>query len=367
MSIAQAVEEVVSKAGWQTKMANIMDRKRLSRTCGQLYKTCYKFFPSFFKVPFSVAGKKGNLKLLKRFMKNYFMAETEKEIRKFKADIVINTHFAYIPTLSHLSQQNKIKFINVVCDPLSIHPLTIAPMALTNLVYDKKSMEICQKLGVPRDRITITGWFVRQGFYASATEKKSHLPSILVCGGSEGANAILKIFPALLSNRHPLQTIVICGHNKMLYQGLKLLVKTSKFVNENLRIKILHYPESIIEFIKISDLVVGKSGPNLLFETIAAGKPFFGICHIHGQEDGNLEIIKQKNLGFVQENPSRAAKLLRRIIENPKVLKKFSASVAKEGAYNLRSAQVLQSYLAKLSCSTAPATSAPAPAAGKTA
>ena len=80
----------------------------------------------------------------------------------------------------------------------------------------------------------------------------------------------------------------------------------------------LEFTKELDKYIKISDLVIGKAGPNLLFETVAAKKPFMAVSHIHGQEDGNLEIIRNYKIGFVEENQIKAIKLIKSIINKPK-------------------------------------------------
>jgi len=55
-----------------------------------------------------------------------------------------------------------------------------------------------------------------------------------------------------------------------------------------------------------SDLVAGKAGPNILFEAVAAGKPFLTLTHVHGHESGNLEIIKESDvLELLKQKPEK--------------------------------------------------------------
>jgi UDP-N-acetylglucosamine:LPS N-acetylglucosamine transferase len=221
-------------------------------------------------------------------------------------------------------------------------------------VYDEKAGHRCQKLGIPRKKIKVSGWFVQNAFYQIYDRKlilkklqlKENIFTLLVCGGSEGTNAILKVIPTLLTTDFPLQVIIVCGSNKVLYHSLRLLRQTGKILSQDhLNIKLFQSTNIMPELIAASDLVMGKAGPNLLFETIAGRKPFFAICHISGQEDGNLELIKQKNLGLVEENPFRAGTILEKIIRRPQILWQFQKSIEKERLYNLHAAEVLLSTL----------------------
>jgi UDP-N-acetylglucosamine:LPS N-acetylglucosamine transferase len=83
-----------------------------------------------------------------------------------------------------------------------------------------------------------------------------------------------------------------------------------------------------------SDLVIGKAGPNSVFEAVACLTPFFATTHIAGQEDGNLDIIRELKLGYVEEDSVKAAKLLHQIIENPKQLENFKENLNVLSDYN---------------------------------
>ena len=132
-----------------------------------------------------------------------------------------------------------------------------------------------------------------------------------------------------------------------MYQSLNLLINKSGLFSENFNIKLVQYTDKMGDYIACADLVVGKAGPNLLFEAIAMERPFLAICHIHGQEDGNLGIIRKKKLGFVEENSKKASNLLKKIIENPEMLKKFEKTIKKESLHNRQAGKILLKTLSK--------------------
>ena len=55
-----------------------------------------------------------------------------------------------------------------------------------------------------------------------------------------------------------------------------------------------------------------------MFDVVACEKPFVAITHIGGQEDGNIEIIRKKALGWVKEKPGEAADFLLEYLKRPK-------------------------------------------------
>jgi len=109
----------------------------------------------------------------------------------------------------------------------------------------------------------------------------------------------------------------------------------------------LGFEKNMASLIQISDLVVGKAGPNLLFETAACGKPFMAITHISGQEDKNLNLIKEKQLGLVEENPLKAIKLLKKIMGKPELLN-MTINIKKEAKINNKAGEKLEKLVSKL-------------------
>ena len=161
--------------------------------------------------------------------------------------------------------------------------------------------------------------------------------------GSEGTNGVLKNFPAFINSKKPIQVIFACGKNKTLYSTIKTLSKAVKIANPKNKAKIipLAFTKDIHLYLQAADLIIGKAGPNLLFESVATHTPFLATTHVSGQEDGNLDIIKEYNLGYVEENMARSIKLIKNIIDQPKILKQFQPSLKKMATYNHNSKKIL--------------------------
>jgi len=343
LSLAKAIYDILKKNNWRPELVDLInDQSGFSQNSKIFYKSFYLYFPFLFKIPFKFSQKEFLQKEIKKFLIKTYQRRIEEKIKQVRPDLVIATHFAYNAPLTNIPNR-KIPFLNVVADPLSFHRLETESQADFNFIYDKQTIGMCQKLGVPKEKIKVSGWFVQSRFYNTSPDKRllkilnfnPNVITVLICGGSEGANAILKILPILLITKKPLQIIVICGDNTTLFKALNSFKKTFAKIptvlsKNNIKLKIIQKTTKMADFMALADLVIGKAGPNLLFETVASGKPFFAICHISGQEDGNLEIIKKKKLGFVEENPFGAIKLLQKIIENPKSLHRFQKEVIKE-------------------------------------
>jgi UDP-N-acetylglucosamine:LPS N-acetylglucosamine transferase len=76
-----------------------------------------------------------------------------------------------------------------------------------------------------------------------------------------------------------------------------------------------------------ADVVMGKAGPNTLFESVMLGKPFIASAYIPGQEYANLSFIQRHGLGWVALQPRDLRSLLNTLIHDTGQLSAMSATV----------------------------------------
>jgi UDP-N-acetylglucosamine:LPS N-acetylglucosamine transferase len=126
-----------------------------------------------------------------------------------------------------------------------------------------------------------------------------------------------------------------------MYRSVQALKKLLAKTNDQQKLIALKFVTNGEEYMQAADLVIGKAGPNTIFESVATLTPFFAITHIAGQEDGNLDLIRDHQLGYVEENISKAQKLLSDIIENPQQLQDFQPHLKEIADFNRQSKQKL--------------------------
>lgn len=348
-SLTQSVSHLLKESSFDIQIIDPFSASVL-----KIYSPFYRYVPFLFKIPY----KMGDLETIQKAVKLYMETKLDKQIKNlikdYQPDLIISTYFLNNFAIAKILdyQKKPIPFLNVVANPWTINPLEFLDKACLNLVYDDRSRKIGTDYGFRKETIQPIGWLVRPEFYKLQNAQQiranlgfdNHTFTLLICGGSEGTNMILKVLPAFLTVNKPLQVIIVCGANKTLFKTLTAFKKVVKRLNHSrfnqwknlsyLNFKLLSFTDRLPELMSIADLVIGKAGPNLLFETIASLKPFMAICHISGQEDGNLDLIKKKNLGFVEENPLKAISLLKQIIDRPQILTRFQKSIHKEHLYN---------------------------------
>ncbi len=355
-SLAKVVEEVAKKNLWEV-------RTEIPFLMGfNLYRPIYRYWPSLFGVPFKLFYKRVFIELFNKYVSEGKRKNLEKLIVDYQPDLIVTTHFAYLPVLDKLRQKNKYKLINIVTDPVEIHPLLYSQSADINVGFGEEFVRRGLKWGVSKERLKMIGWLVGGEFYqpiSSQMRKKvlrkwdfdEEKLTIVVCGGSEGTNAILKMLPELFDEQwaSQIQIVIIAGTNKLLKKTIETVYEALRKTGKKLpKLKTLGFTKRMADILRVADLVIGKAGPNLLFESVAAKKPFVAITHIEGQETGNIQLIEELGLGWVAEKRSEFKQLFNQLMNDRNLIHKYDKTIAKVAKRNEIGLKKLEQLMRKL-------------------
>lgn len=317
------------------------------------YTFAYRFMPSSNRL----AGKIFDLKIARDLMRKslvFNLPKLKKEINKINPDLIISTYFIHSHSLAdwRKAENKKFKLWTVVADPWTINPISFVKNCDLNLVYDDVGMKMAKKYEVNDKKILKTGWWVRPEMYQEydrleARKKmgvKDDRPVVFVGGGSLGMSALPKLLPSLVFLKKKVFLIVNTGVDKLAYKlvdrYIKILAKLRG--DDMVLIKNMGWIENMAEVLAASDIVFGKAGPNFLFDVVACQKPFVAITHIGGQEDGNIDLIRKKKLGWIREKSNELVNFLFHYLDEPKYFEnKFKETVKKESLQNKESLKIV--------------------------
>jgi len=346
-SIAKSVGQVVNKY-YDVEIHSI----KIEKFSKVSYEFIYKFIPGFFKLVFALSEVNLIKQIFGYYAEKSYKKQLEHKIHEARPKIVVNTYFAFNSSLESLKNKYGFRLLNVIANPRTFTKIEISPYA-ENLVFDKYSFKKV-KAANPNNSCTLTGWFTESKFYEVKKEKRARVRKMLgldpnkftlcITSGSEGTYNVLKIVNTFLNPKYNMQVIIMCGNNSQLLKTAKTLKSVSKTIGGP-EIAGIPYTTEVQKYLRASDIVVGKAGPNTIFESVATLTPFFAISHVSGQENGNLEIIKKYKIGYVEEKPVLATLRLKEIIENPKILSKFQNNLKALSAYNQNSERKLLKLL----------------------
>lgn len=345
-SIAEAIREKIEReAPGQYEIKIFYTKMLMSFFYDSLYRIAPAALKSSYDLSIRIIEKDAELsKLIFKYFHDYTRKSTNRFIKDNQIDLAISAYFPFRPVLEEASLTKNIPHLNIITDPRNVHPWQIFPQSAKNLFFDQLNISTYQK----KCRARVAGWFVGERYEADYDQKtvRSDLKikdqlTFLIVSGSEGSTAVLKILPALINCRQPVQIFIACGKNQVFYDNVLGIRRSLKlFSQSKAKIIPLRFTTEIHRYMQAADLVIGKAGPNTLFESVATLTPFFAITHI-AQEAGNLDIIKEWQVGYVEENGQAASKKLLEIIRHPEQLAKFQPGLKKLKAYNQKASQIL--------------------------
>lgn len=351
-SIAEAIAEKIKKNAGKKYQVKIFRREKNADVFDFAYNSIYKISPASFEAPFQIGSKltqkdKNSRKIIESFFLKNYKKKVDDFVKRNKVDLCISTYYQLNSSIESLG----IPFINVVPDPITTYPVAISEKADVNLVFDDRLIKKYKNKNMKQ-----AGWFVREKFekdYDKKTVRKklkiNNNLTFLITSGSEGANAVLKILPSIINCNKPTNFIISCGNNDFLYKNVIGIKKSlTALSSSKANVIPLSYTKNMHLYIQAADLVVGKAGPNTLFETIACETAFFAISHIYGLEDGNLDAIKNYKIGFVEEKTKESNRLFEELIENPQEIESFNKNILKLKKYNQQSINVLLKEMDRL-------------------
>jgi len=301
----------------------------------------YRFVPFLSFIP-TLFGKIGFVQqdVMAESLKSS-VAELEQIIIKNKPQVIISSFWYYVRSLDFLKSKYNYKFINLVVDPANYIPLLISQQADYNFFCSASMAEYSQKIGFTKPQSVITERIVSKQLFSAVSKPKvkNHLPAFLICGGNQGSFAVIPHLLTILikNSQKNFRVTIVSGFNNQLHSLVKLIkALVTPFVHAE--IVPIGYTDKFTDLVSQSDIVLGKAGPNLIYESAIAKVPFIAITHIAGHETGNLEIIKSHHTGWVAENPITSASLISGYLKNPDMandvnshLQAFASSVYTAG------------------------------------
>lgn len=315
-------------------------------TLNDIYMTIYRFMPSagFLaqKAMESSHARKMFIDLL-----DYDLPDLVKTMKRYKPDLVISSYFMHSHSLVKWRKQTGEKFElwAIAADPWTVNPISFVVGADLSLVYDETTEKLANSLGISKDKIFKTGWWTRGDMYQKYDQQKSReklgfkdgRPIVFVGGGSLGTNALSKLLPVLMMVKKPVGLVFNTGTDKLTYSMVEEYSRLFKKLRKDNLVQIVNlgWIDNMAEVLSACDIVFGKAGPNFLFDVVAMEKPFVAISHITGQEDGNIDLILEKKLGWVKEKSGEAADFLLEYLKDPlKYNNKYKTNIKAEADRN---------------------------------
>jgi len=231
-------------------------------------------------------------------------------LKEEKPDLAVCTHFLPSEIISWLKAKGKVDFPQaIVVTDFDAHAMWLCHNYEQYFVALDETKIHLAKIGIPADKITVTGIPIDPLFAESkdktAMREKFGLDkdklTILVSAGGFGVGNIEHLLEALSDLQTRAQIVAICGRNEDLKTRLEKLAR-EKLNNERVTFKPIGFTREMDEYMSAADLIVGKPGGLTTSEAMAKGLIFVVVNPIPGQEERNSDHLLEKGCAIKCNN-----------------------------------------------------------------
>ncbi|HLJ36486.1 MAG TPA: glycosyltransferase [Ktedonobacteraceae bacterium] len=274
-------------------------------------------------------------------------------VERIQPACIITTYpFLSYEMMRVLEQRNDhIPFAMLLADPNNVHASWLTERhADAIFAPTRETYAQCLKAGIDPQRVHLTGWPVRNQFYhagrvaRSETLNKLHLDpdrfTVFLQGGGEGAAKFGRTVETVLGAGENVQVILATGTNTALL---------NRFNNVK-NLYALPFTKDIATYMAAADVIMGKAGPNMLFESVTLGKPFIATAYIPGQEEVNLDFIRRHSLGWVALESAQQQTLVQELASTPAILHGMQSSVQIYREWNTSATEAIVPLIEGMVC-----------------
>jgi processive 1,2-diacylglycerol beta-glucosyltransferase len=253
----------------------------------------WKFFFGILDIP----AIQPLVKIVRRIYNGFNAGALQNFLIKENFDVIITTQFLSAEVSAYLKRSGKItsKVICVVTD-FDVHRIWINEGIDIYVGASDFTKDKLIKLGIPANRAFVTGIPTDAKFTApvdTAALKvklglKDGMFTVLVATGSFGMGPIEELIDRLKNY----QLVIVCGHNKHLYERLKPTATATTHV-----FGLVH---NMHELMSVCDAMVTKPGGLSIAEALVKHLPMIFFSAIPGQETQNIMVLKKYGAGMDQ-------------------------------------------------------------------
>lgn len=331
ISLAESIRDQV-QSGYQVEIVDPQPRMVHLH-----YRTVSRHALWLWEAEFKLTDGVRRARLAHELSKHTFAVPILRAIRRVDPDLIISTYAFLTSEVLHAMRLFRIQrpFAMLFSDPNGVHRSWLTEKrAHGTFAPTWETYQQALASGFDPARTYFTGWPVRGQFYHAAPFPLSALGldekrfTVFLQGGGEGAARFTRTIENLLG-LDGVQVILATGTNRKLYRQYE----------GRAHIHPLSFTRQIAPYMAAADVVMGKAGPNMLFEAVTLGKPFIATAYIPGQEEVNLEFIRRHKLGWIALKSNSQRYIIKSLAAERGFLRKRMATVESYRQMNTEAVQ----------------------------
>jgi len=275
-------------------------------------------------------------------MANFFIKPYIKKriVEERPAKIVIFHFFLITPVYQILKELGlNIPVVTVITDPFTAHPLWFQRKKQQYVVFSDRLKRYCIQRGIQDKCIKVFPFIIDEKFAAPLSaeqiskirlqygfDEKKKL--VLIIGGGDGIPHGKSILQNLLSASLPVEIAIVCGKNKELYAD------SMEWKRQYPDLNVFGFVDFVYELLNASDIVITKCGASTIMEILMLNKIPVIIDYLWEQELGNMEFVRDNQLGIFERDISKLPSIVRDLISGKGLDKTFQTNIEQQQLRN---------------------------------
>ncbi len=249
------------------------------------------------------------------------------EIRRFRPTAIICTHFLPAQLVASLLLRGTIDARTaIVTTDYDFQGLWLTSAFHTLFVAREEGKVQLTALGLPPDRVTVTGIPISVPESQTGSRNSSGPPKLLISAGASGGDYAVAVVRQTMHMRSPFVATIICGRNDELRRRIDELVQPAGD-----RYRVLGFTADMPQLLREADLFVGKPGGLSASECMAAGLPMILVNPIPGQEVRNGDYLMEQGAAVRCNTPSTIGWKIDQLLREPGRLRNMQAAAQRIG------------------------------------
>lgn len=266
-------------------------------------------------------------------------------LKRLQPDLCVATHFLPAEIIAWLIAKQKLRARHaIVVTDYDVHALWLCRTVDRYYVAMEESVEYMTRIGVPREKLRVTGIPVDPVFATpadrAAARKRFGLDAdattVLVSAGGEGVGPIDRIVRELLAMQRPWQIVAIAGKSEKMRHRLEAVAREAGTLPSGAgRLCAVGFTTEMDQYMAAADLLVGKAGGLTTSEALARSLPMALIEPIPGQEERNADHLLEAGAAIRCNNLPAAAWKISTLLDDPARLRRMqdaARGMARPGA-----------------------------------
>ncbi len=266
---------------------------------------------------------------LNRMLSRIGLVKLQRLLKDFNPKVVLSAYPTYGGMLSELKRRGLSNIIStVVITDFVAHSQWIHPHVDQYFVPSNEVKYHLIKKGIPPEKIQVTGIPISMEFLLPVDKAevfkeyglRCGLPVVLVMAGIFGMTpGMLEICEAIKELTMDIQTVVLCGHDKKLFNKLTDIFSDS--------IKPIYGYVEVYKLMDIASLLISKSGGITVSEALAKELPVLIYRPLPGQEYHNALFLSKTGTGIIAKNKEELKNILRSFLTDKGYLDQMKEAI----------------------------------------